>query len=518
MSTYLVKYRLDSKVFKDVFGDNLTSVFDLPELKETNIKNKKAKDIYETLLSQSRLYNVNSTPISDLFVKLDKQYGLSEGSEVCCVYTDKQVDTYKFLGMDVSDDFNVYIKTYSGSIRVESLYSRDLILNSNCEFDRGQTKGKISRGRAKEIANEVFSENGMGYDIARAVATALKCGGAYSLASGVKKMGISSTEDAMGLLSKSVLADIVRNYTGDKGSSTENDVFDSIVYNIVKSKVNVQNMAVFDETVDDIVFVTLKYLFYYWGTIAGLYSRVKVVLGSLDTLSYIARLQLGDTDFFSQYKNMYEFREMHPSEEFDNATELAEQPAVGFSLSGIVKTHAYTDYLAIKGASDIMLNIDSAEAFKNFNDILISNVDNTDQNSLGDIETLSNEELQALANIDALRYMTSDDSSLNPSAYDLSDKDERDLYFDSVVRTYDKKFKAYKPVKDTGIVNSLLDTVESGTINSLELITRDAEDDGITDVISLTGTELQIDTDKKMLRRILMLVHKMSTKLLKKFL
>ena len=64
----------------------------------------------------------------------------------------------------------------------------------------------------------------------------------------------------------------------------------------------------------------------------------------------------------------------------------------------------------------------------------------------------------------------------------------------------------------------MLDTVENGTINSLELITRDAEDDGITDVISLTGTELQIDTDKKMLRRILMLVHKMSTKLLKKFL
>ena len=518
MSTYLVKYKLDSEVFKDVFGDNLTSVFDLPELKETNIKNKKAKDIYETLLSQSRLYNVNSTPISDLFVRLDKQYGLSGGSEVCCVYTDKQVDTYKFLGMDVSDDFNVYIKTYSGSIRVESLYDRELILNARCDFDRGQTKGKISRSRANEIANEVFSENGVGYDIARAVATALKCGGAYSLASGIKKLGINSTEDAMGLLSKSVLADVVRNYTGDKTAKSDSDIFDSIVYNIVKSKVQVQNLATSDEGVDDIVFIALKYLFYYWGTIAGLYSRVKVVLGSLDTLSYIARLQLGDTEFFAKYKNMYEFRDMHPSEEFDNAAELPEQPAVGFSLSGIVKTHAYTDYLPIKGVSDIMLNIDNISYFKNFTDILVSNVDTYDQNSLGDIDVLSDEELQALSNIDALRYMTSDDSSLNPSAYDLSDKDERDLYFDSVVRTYDKKFKAYKPTKDTGIVTSLLDTVENGTINSLELITRDAEDDGITDVISLTGTELQIDSDKKMLRRILMLVHKMSTKLLKKFL
>jgi len=266
------------------------------------------------------------------------------------------------------------------------------------------------------------------------------------------------------------------------------------------------------------VFVALKYLFYYWGTVAGLYSRVKVVLGSLDTLTYIARLQLGDTEFFARYKTIYEFRGMDESEEFDIAPELSEQPAVGFSLSGIVKTHAYTDYLATKSASDIMLNMDNINYLSEFTDILVSNVDDYDQNSLGDNTVLSDEELQALSNIDALRYMTSGDSSLNPSAYDLSDKDERDLYFDSVVRTYDKKFKAYKPTKDTPIVDSLLDTVEKGTINSLNLIARDAEDDGVTDIISLTGTELQIDADKKMLRRILMLVHKLSTKLLKKFL
>ncbi len=75
MSTYLVRYRLNSQVFKDVFGDDLTSVFDLPDLKQTNIKDKKAKDIYSTLLTQSKLYNVNATPISDVFGKLEDQYG-----------------------------------------------------------------------------------------------------------------------------------------------------------------------------------------------------------------------------------------------------------------------------------------------------------------------------------------------------------------------------------------------------------------------------------------------------------
>lgn len=516
MSTYLVRYRLNSQVFKDVFGDDLTSVFDLPDLKQTNIKDKKAKDIYSTLLTQSKLYNVNATPISDVFGKLEDQYGLAEGSEACCVYMDRQVDTYKFLGMDIADDFCAYIKTYSGSIRVESLYNRDLILKSRCDFNKGTSK--ISRNKAMEIAEDVFSENGVGYDIARAVVTALKCGGAYSIASGIKKLNIDSTEDAVSFLSKSVLGDIVRNYTGGVSSQPADSVFDSIVYNIVKDKVNVQTMASSDESVDDVVFVALKYLFYYWGTVAGLYSRVKVVLGSLDTLTYIARLQLGDTEFFARYKTIYEFRGMDESEEFDIAPELPEQPAVGFSLSGIVKTHAYTDYLATKSASDIMLNMDNIDYLSEFTDILVSNVDDYDQNSLGDNTVLSDEELQALSNIDALRYMTSDDSSLNPSAYDLSDKDERDLYFDSVVRTYDKKFKAYKPTKDTPIVDSLLDTVEKGTINSLNLIARDAEDDGVTDIISLTGTELQIDADKKMLRRILMLVHKLSTKLLKKFL
>lgn len=516
MSTYLVRYRLNSQVFKDVFGDDLTSVFGLPDLKQTNIKDKKAKDIYSTLLTQSKLYNVNATPISDVFGKLEDRYGLAEGSEACCVYMDRQVDTYKFLGMDIADDFCAYIKTYSGSIRVESLYNRDLILKSCCDFNKGTSK--ISRNKAMEIADDVFSENGVGYDIARAVVTALKCGGAYSIASGIKKLNIDSTEDAVSFLSKSVLGDIVRNYTGDVSSQPADSVFDSIVYNIVKDKVNVQTMASSDESVDDVVFVALKYLFYYWGTVAGLYSRVKVVLGSLDTLTYIARLQLGDTEFFARYKTIYEFRGMDESEEFDIAPELPEQPAVGFSLSGIVKTHAYTDYLATKSASDIMLNMDNIDYLSEFTDILVSNVDDYDQNSLGDNTVLSDEELQALSNIDALRYMTNDDSSLNPSAYDLSDKDERDLYFDSVVRTYDKKFKAYKPTKDTPIVDSLLDTVEKGTINSLNLIARDAEDDGVTDIISLTGTELQIDADKKMLRRILMIVHKLSTKLLKKFL
>ena len=52
---------------------------------------------------------------------------------------------------------------------------------------------------------------------------------------------------------------------------------------------------------------------------------------------------------------------------------------LGSLLSGIVKTHAYTDYLATKSASDIMLNVDNIDYLSEFTDILVSNVDDYDQ-------------------------------------------------------------------------------------------------------------------------------------------
>ena len=147
-----------------------------------------------------------------------------------------------------------------------------------------------------------------------------------------------------------------------------------------------------------------------------------------------------------------------------------------------------------------------------------SNVDMYDTFDLVDTIDMSDEEVQAMANIDALRYMDNGESTFNISSYDMSNEEERSLFFESAIKTYDKKLKVYKPEKNNAVVNSLFDVIERGSLESLKLMPVSDTVDGSDNVVNLTGTELQLQADKKVLRRVLMLVSKLSAKLLKQFL
>ena len=147
-----------------------------------------------------------------------------------------------------------------------------------------------------------------------------------------------------------------------------------------------------------------------------------------------------------------------------------------------------------------------------------SNVDMYDTFDLVDTIDMSDEEVQAMANIDALRYMDNGESTFNISSYDMSNEEERSLFFESAIKTYDKKLKVYKPEKNNAVVNSLFDVIERGSLESLKLSLVSDTVDGSDNVVNLTGTELQLQADKKVLRRVLMLVSKLSAKLLKQFL
>ena len=114
--------------------------------------------------------------------------------------------------------------------------------------------------------------------------------------------------------------------------------------------------------------------------------------------------------------------------------------------------------------------------------------------------------------------MDNGESTFNISSYDMSNEEERSLFFESAIKTYDKKLKVYKPEKNNAVVNSLFDVIERGSLESLKLMPVSDTVDGSDNVVNLTGTELQLQADKKVLRRVLMLVSKLSAKLLKQFL
>ena len=188
---------------------------------------------------------------------------------------------------------------------------------------------------------------------------------------------------------------------------------------------------------------------------------------------------------------------------------------VSVSFGGISINIPYYDYPINCPAFEALKNIDITSSFR---DVMESNVDMYDTFDLVDTIDMSDEEVQAMANIDALRYMDNGESTFNISSYDMSNEEERSLFFESAIKTYDKKLKVYKPEKNNAVVNSLFDVIERGSLESLKLMPVSDTVDGSDNVVNLTGTELQLQADKKVLRRVLMLVSKLSAKLLKQFL
>lgn len=517
MSRYLLKFKLDSPSVRDVFGEKLNDIYHLPDLKDTNIKNKDAKVLYSSLCSNLQLSKANDKPVSHTQDSLPDGFAVVEGEEIMCSYEDTDISTYKLFGMDIGEDFCSYVKSYSGSFQVYSLYNPDWILSLDIKVRRSDDTF-ISSELVKEVANSVFNSSD-GYDIARAVATAMKCGGLYQLQKEID--GDDKSRTVQEILGSSIFSDIIRAYTEGSSSDSNNaPLSDSIVYNIVKSKDEVIRDAKGDLNGNDVPLIVLKYLFTYWGIVADNYSRIKGALGTVDTLSYIMRLQLGDKKFFKGFRDCYEIYENDESsldnEDFSNAKLLDKNVSpVSVSFGGISINNPYYDYPINCPAFEALKNIDNVNTFR---DIMESNVEMYDTFDLVDAVDMSDEEVQAMANIDALRYMDSGESTFNVSSYDMSNEEERSLFFESAIKTYDKKLKVYKPEKNNAVVNSLFDVIERGSIESLKLVSVADDTDGRANVVNLTGTELQLQADKKVLRRVLVLVSKLSAKLLKQFL
>lgn len=517
MSRYLLKFKLDSPSVRSIFGDKLRDIYHLPDLKDTNIKNKEAKNIYTSLFRNLEISKANDKSVSNTQESLPSGFAVVEGEEIMCSYEDSDVQTYKLFGMDVGEDFCSYVKSYSGSFQVYNLYNPDWILSLNIKVRRSDNTF-ISDNLVSEVANSVFGSSA-GYDIARAVATAMKCGGLYQMQKEIDSNDSSRTVQE--ILGSSIFSDIVRAYTEDNSSEDNNTVLpDSVVYNIVKSKDEVIRDSKGDLGGNDVPLIVLKYLFTYWGIVADNYARIKGALGTIDTLSYIMRLQLGDKKFFKDFRDCYEIYENDESsldnEDFSSAKLLDKvTSSVSVSFGGISINIPYYDYPINCPAFEALKNIDITSSFR---DVMESNVDMYDTFDLVDTIDMSDEEVQAMANIDALRYMDNGESTFNISSYDMSNEEERSLFFESAIKTYDKKLKVYKPEKNNAVVNSLFDVIERGSLESLKLMPVSDTVDGSDNVVNLTGTELQLQADKKVLRRVLMLVSKLSAKLLKQFL
>lgn len=91
MSRYLLKFKLDSPSVRSIFGDKLRDIYHLPDLKDTNIKNKEAKNIYTSLFRNLEISKVNDKSVSNTQESLPSGFAVVEGEEIMCSYEDSDV-------------------------------------------------------------------------------------------------------------------------------------------------------------------------------------------------------------------------------------------------------------------------------------------------------------------------------------------------------------------------------------------------------------------------------------------
>ena len=136
-----------------------------------------------------------------------------------------------------------------------------------------------------------------------------------------------------------------------------------------------------------------------------------------------------------------------------------------------IEMHTYdikgAPYKFLKDIRDMYSNfVDSGPRYVGdylFDDVLLSNISDDDY-----VSGLSDTDMQALSIIDSLRYL--DDVFYSASkTYDLSDESQRLMLFESVMDSYSRNFVKLKN-ENNDIIDSISKTIDDNSVNGVEKI------------------------------------------------
>lgn len=424
-------------------------------------------------------------------------------------YTDDVLRTYKFFGMDISDDFEAVIPFGNGHVVVGSLFNPDLLKTILNE------KGDKCLPSTRDIVQSLDAMD------ARKIVTALKTGTLYSMAKNLSD-SLADVSDYGTFLkdyAKKVGEDLVG--TSDTSNIT---TYKSIILNLIHKKeevVSSVNQGYSGADLDTIGQQVLSILMESWGTIMDGYARTRLALSSLDLWSYYGKLSMGEKAFNDSLDKKHIVNIMNP--------ETGEVEDVGISFAGVTTNLVMVGkYSEVKNLSNAVKDF-SQGLFKSdigamkrvpMLDLVQSMVSDDDFDfGVDGLSTLTLEESQAFAVLDTLRY-TDEDAEFSKETYDMTDPEQRGLYVRSAIKSYERNFKEFKPARSYDVTGEIANLVENVGVESVKLITIDKDDPNVEnedDLITMTSKEVEIRVDIKSMKKAFALVRRSLDKVNKGF-
>ena len=403
--------------------------------------------------------------------------------------------TYKFLGMDVDEDYNAIIELGTGHIIVGSMFDRDVVLN-NVKNYRSYGFSDSDKELCVNIVNSLNQED------VRKISTAIKTGIAYDV--------IRKASNSYGSVDASMLTGLV-NILNKDGGNISNLEFKSILLNLVHAKTQEQLATKSSGSSKDMAAIVLSALMLYWSDLADEYSAIYASLACLDLWSDVNKKMTSGEHFNSLMSKCVTIT--------DNATGLDDGGIISFA--GISKNGATTDdNITRKSSADAMRALSSTLKGGSQNidpiDLLVGFAD---LDGIDDVYSLSREELQALSILDSLQYID-EDAILCKESYDMNNPDERGLFVKSAIRSYERNFKEFKPAENYDVTEALAEMVERGDISTnpnIVIPKEDATEGSVEDTVTASKEDLNVQVNKKNFLRIMKLVNKSTSQILKGF-
>lgn len=430
--------------------ENATPIGNLLKLKPFTFtaKNRKYKAEYDeyrkTLESINFRDIINHNYMPDGIVEFD---GASEVVFNFLGYNGKE-KTFRFLGMDVTNDLLAVIKGSYGSIIVAGLYmpnaliDTDTYVNSSTgaeEFLRGGIVDTFGIDKIENILNKVTKE-----DIKASIEN-------------LKFSNLSNIEESLNIAPEiNFLDNLTQKFLIDSEYS-------SIVLQFINSKMD--NPIDLSEKELQRVFYTL--FGRYWKDVVSVYKVYSVLLSLIDKFLDLHKKLVGadDTEFYLKQNVFARMSKAEVDKDYGIFGNF-EGYSQGELYSRNFDCDMASDFLRVlpeKGADD---TIGLSSYTRTYGESLSYPLEMYmatmfEHDSDFDITSLSKQEMTALSVLDGVKYLD-DDLELEPNLYDMKNEDERELFLKTAIVSYKKKFETY--LRDENFNSNIDDAVISNIL------------------------------------------------------
>lgn len=437
---------------------------------------------------------------------------LPEKLDMVLAYDKETSKTYKFMGMDIDEDFNAVIKLGEGHVTVGSMFNRDSIdsIITNTDFRVGLDDQWLEKMLLQ--TNRTVNDS-----VVRKIATSLKTGSIYSM---IKEW--DNNPDYSDFFSKFVQG-IIDDIHGDGEENTTvsaGSLYDSIILNLVNEeeieKLSIKGSVMGDSEAENekkIVECYISSLMKYWSDLAKMYSAYVTHFAAIDIWSDLNKKVIGSGDFNQRFSKGVTITDTNTGEIVGNMVSFA-----GVSRNGGVSDQSILrDQAANKlnsFSSTVTGNSRSSDVKSDLKYILMSMVDDTD---IEDVYSLTDEEAQALSSLDSLRYID-EEAALSRASYNMDDPDERGLFVKSAIRSYERNFREFKPADNYDVTEAFAEMVERGDIESNQTVSQEIlntkSEDEVGDIITMSGEDIKVTADVQSLKRVMKMINKFSKDIL----